>query len=70
MKKSVADAIKWLKERGGSCAIVRTKNGGRIYLAQGETGPFMPTTAKNMVEAGLADFEYNSKGLQIRLRLR
>lgn len=47
-------ALDWLRERGGSAAIARTKAGGRVILAQGETAPFTPATIKKLVEAGAA----------------
>ena len=53
--KAAQDALKWIKDRGGSAAIAKTKAGGRIYLAAGETGPFMPSTVKQLVELGLLE---------------
>lgn len=50
-------ACKWLRERGGSAAIANVKGGGRVYLAAGEHGPFLPVTARALVHAGLAKFE-------------
>lgn len=49
------DALKWLRERGGSAAIAKTKAGGRIYLAAGETGPFTPSTVKQLEGLGLIE---------------
>lgn len=45
-------ALKWLREHGGSAAIAKTTAGGRIYLAQGETGPFTSGTVKQLIDAG------------------
>jgi hypothetical protein len=45
-------ALEWISKHGGSCAIAKTANGGRIYLAQGETGNFMPSTVKKLIEVG------------------
>jgi hypothetical protein len=65
MGKAEQDALKWLRERGGDCAVAKSKAGGRFFLAQGETGPFTCGTVKKLVEAGIAEF-YNGKQ---RLRL-
>lgn len=53
--KAAQVALKWLRERGGSAAIAKTKAGGRIYLAAGETGPFMPSTVKQLLGLGLLE---------------
>jgi Fe-S cluster biogenesis protein NfuA len=55
MTKAMKEAVKWLREHGGECVVAKTIAGGRIYLAQGETGPFMPVTIKKLVEAGLVE---------------
>lgn len=52
LTKSQLDALKWLKDRGGDAAVAKSKDGGRFYLAQGETGPFTPATVKALVDAG------------------
>ena len=69
MNKTTKQAVDWLRERGGNCAVVKTKAGGRIFLAQGETMPFMPRTLNNIVEAGLGKFELDAKGKQVRFWL-
>ena len=53
--KAAQAALKWLKDCGGSAAVAKTKAGGRIYLAQGEQGAFMPSTIKQLVELGLVE---------------
>ncbi len=53
--QAAADALKWLRDRGGSAAVAKTKNGGRIYLAAGETGSFMPSTVKQLETLGLIE---------------
>lgn len=56
MKRAMKDALKWMREHGGDAAVARVNGGGRVYLAQGETGPFMPSTARNLIEEGLAEY--------------
>lgn len=53
--KAAQKALKWLKEHGGSAAVAKTKAGGRIYLAQGEQGEFMPSTIKQLETLGLIE---------------
>lgn len=53
--KAAQDALKWLRDHGGSAAIAKTKAGGRIYLAQGEQGMFMPSTIKQLENLGLIE---------------
>lgn len=48
-------ALKWLQEHGGSAAVAKCRQGGRIYLAQGETGPFMPSTVNQLESLGLLE---------------
>lgn len=69
MKQSMKAAIKWLQERGGSCAVARVKGGGRIFLAAGEAAPFLPITAKNLIEAGLAEYVDENGRKSARFRL-
>ncbi|MCJ8158836.1 hypothetical protein [Sphingomonas sp. LaA6.9] len=62
-------ALKWMSERGGDAAVARVKGGGRIYLAQGEHAPFMPSTARALIDAGLAEYiDVNGKKA-VRFRL-
>lgn len=53
--KAGLGALEWLRKHGGSAAIAKTKEGGRINLAQGETGPFMPGTVKQLEALGLLE---------------
>lgn len=66
---AVQDAVKWMKQHGSDCAVARVKGGGRIFLAQGEHAPFMPWTAKAMVEAGLAEYVDMKGRKSVRFRL-
>lgn len=62
-------ALEWLRRRGGECAIARTTAGGRIYLAQGDVGPFTPGTVRRLVRDGLAEFVDVGARKNARLRL-
>lgn len=53
--KAAQAALKWLRDHGGSAAIAKTKAGGRIYLAGGEQGEFMPSTVKQLENLGLVE---------------
>lgn len=55
MKKSMTNALRWIAEHGGSCAVARSTAGGRFYLAQGETGPFTTATVNGLRDAGLVE---------------
>lgn len=66
---AMVSAIRWLKVRGGDCAVARVKGGGRIYLAQGEHAPFLPGTAKALCEAGLAEYVDLNGRKCVRFRL-
>jgi len=68
MNQAMHHALRWMQDHGGDAAVARTASGGRNYLAQGEIGPFQPSTAKKLVDAGLAEFEYLD-GKQRRFRL-
>ena len=69
MNASVQAALKWMRDHGGDCAVARVKGGGRIYLAQGEHAPFMPSTARLMVDAGLAEYVDAGGKKAVRFRL-
>lgn len=69
MTPAMKDALKWMREHGGDAAVARVNGGGRIYLAQGETAPFMPITAKNLIEAGLAEYVDMNGKKAVRFRL-
>jgi len=55
MTDAMREALKWLRDRGGTAAIAKTRSGGRIYLAQGDQGMFAPVTIKRLCAAGLAE---------------
>lgn len=67
--KPMRDAIEWLRERGGECAAAKTIAGGRVYLAQGDIGPFQPVTMKRLVDAGLVERVVVSQMKAARYRL-
>jgi hypothetical protein len=69
MTPSMKQMIEWLKERGGECAVARVKGGGRIFLARGETAPFLPKTARNLIDAGLAEYVDKADVKAARFRL-
>lgn len=62
-------ALKWMNDRGGDCAVARVNGGGRIYLAQGETAPFLPATARRLIDAGLAEYVDQNGRKAVRFRL-
>ena len=62
-------ALKWMREHGGDVAFVRVKGGGVIYLSQGEHAPFYPMTARQLINAGLAEYVQDAKGRNVRFRL-
>lgn len=63
------DAIRWLEKRGGDSVVARVKGGGRIYLACGEHAPFLPITARNLIDAGLAEYVDLNGRKAVRFRL-
>lgn len=69
MTPAMQAALKWMREHGGDCAVARCRGGGRIYLAQGETGPFLPSTAKKLIAAGLAEYVDQDGKRSVRFRL-
>jgi hypothetical protein len=62
-------AAQWLRDRGGDCAVARVRGGGRIYLAQGEHAPFLPSTARALIEAGRAEYVDAGERKAVRFRL-
>lgn len=64
-------AHKWMLDHGGDAAIVRCNGGGRILLAQGDTGPFTFGTCNALIAAGLAEYvEQNGRKVRFRLAVR
>jgi len=53
------DALKWVDEHGGDFVLAKGAKGGRLYLACGESGPFMPVTVKALIDMGHLE-EYKS----------
>lgn len=69
MTPAMKQAVEWLRLRGGDCAVARVKGGGRIYLAQGEHAPFLPSTARALVDAGFAEYVDMNGKKSVRFRL-
>jgi len=66
---AMRDAIKWMRAHGGDCAVARVNGGGRIFLAQGEHAPFLPITARRLIDAGLAEYVDMNGRKSVRFRL-
>lgn len=62
-------ALEWMKERGGDAAVARVNGGGRYFLAQGEQAPFLPSTARALIDAGLAEYVDLNGRKSVRFRL-
>lgn len=69
MTEAMKSALKWMRDRGGDCAVARVKGGGRIFLAQGEHAPFLPGTASKLIDAGLAEYVDQGGRKAVRFRL-
>lgn len=63
-------ALRWMHEHGGDAAVVRVKGGGRYILAQGEQAPFLPSTCRQLIDAGLAEYVDENGRKAVRFRLR
>lgn len=59
MRLSQARLIQLLRARGGVGVLVRTKVGGNMFLAQGESAPFQPRTITALLKDGYAIREGN-----------
>lgn len=59
MKLSQAKLIEWLRARGGVGVLVRTRVGGNMFLARGESAPFQPRTISALIKDGHAVREGN-----------
>jgi hypothetical protein len=57
------------RNRGGGCAIARTKAGGRVFMAQGDIAPFMVATFTKLAELKLGEYERDAAGKATRFRL-
>lgn len=62
-------ALKWMREHGGDAAVVRVNGGGRYILAQGEQAPFLPSTCRQLIDAGLAEYVDMNGRKAVRFRL-
>lgn len=62
-------ALEWMREHGGDAAVVRVKGGGRYILAQGEQAPFLPSTYRQLIDAGLAEYVDLNGRKSVRFRL-
>lgn len=69
MTEAMQRAERWLRDRGGDCAVARVKGGGRIYLAAGEHAPFLPLTARALIDAGRAEYVDQNGRKAVRFRL-
>lgn len=63
------EALDWMRKRGGDAAVARVKGGGRIILAQGEAAPFLPSTARALIDFGLAEYVDMNGKKSVRFRL-
>lgn len=62
-------ALRWMKEHGGDAAVARVKGGGRYILAAGEQAPFLPSTCRALIDAGLAEYVDMNGKKSVRFRL-
>lgn len=69
MKDAAKCALRWMREHGGDAAVVRVKGGGRYMLAQGEQAPFMPSTARQLIDAGFAEYVDMNGRKSVRFKL-
>ena len=58
-----------MRERGGDAAVARVNGGGRYILAQGETAPFQPSTCRQLIDLGLAEYVGMNGKKSVRFRL-
>lgn len=62
-------ALRWMHAHGGDVAVARVRGGGRYFLGQGEQAPFMPRTARQLIDAGLAEYVDENGRKAVRFRL-
>ena len=62
-------ALRWMQRHGGDAAVVRVNGGGRYILAQGETAPFLPSSCRALIDAGLAEYVDMNGRKSVRFRL-
>lgn len=63
------DALKWMRDHGGDAAVVRVRGGGRYILAQGDSGPFLFSTCRQLIDLGLAEYVDMNGRKAVRFRL-
>lgn len=69
MTAAMKAALKWMRDHGSDAAVARVKGGGRYFLAQGEQAPFLPLTARNLIDSGLAEYVDMNGKKSVRFRL-
>ncbi|API58879.1 hypothetical protein BSL82_05780 [Tardibacter chloracetimidivorans] len=62
-------AVQWMLDHGSDVAVARVNGGGRIFLGQGEHAPFLPSTARALIEAGVAEYVDLNGKKSVRFRL-
>lgn len=62
-------ALRWMQQHGGDAAVVRVNGGGRYILAQGEQAPFLPSSCRALIDAGLAEYVDMNGKKSVRFRL-
>ncbi|WP_157099043.1 hypothetical protein [Novosphingobium rosa] len=69
MTDAMAAALKWMRQHGSDVAVARVKGGGRVFMSQGDYAPFLPATAKRLIDAGLAEYVDLNGKKSVRFRL-
>ena len=69
LTKAGRAALKWMQEHGGDAAVARVNGGGRYILAQGEHAPFQPSTCRQLIDAGMAEYVDMNGKKAVRFRL-
>ena len=67
MDRHLREAHQWFLDHGGDGAVARGRAGGRLYLFQGESAPFMPVTVNRLIALGLAEFYGEKPNLRLRV---
>jgi len=62
-------ALRCMQKHCGDAAVVRHEGGGRSILAQGEIGPFLPSTCRKLIDACLAEYVDINGRKAVRFRL-
>lgn len=69
MTPAMQKALEWMRAHGGDAAVARAIGGGRYILAQGEVAPFLPSTCRALIDAGLAEYVDQEERKAVRFRL-